>query len=155
VTDPTTGTTGPPPGPPASPGSVGDGGSLGCGWAFPPVPPPFGSGRSGFGWLSGAALVRQSILLILDTEPGERVMRPDFGCGLARYLMEPNNPATRAAIARDVTAALTTWEPRIELAAVDVSGTDDPTAVLVSISYTHVRDASSGGLQFTLTVAGG
>jgi phage baseplate assembly protein W len=109
----------------------------------------------GFAWLDGAALVRQSILLILDTEPGERVMRPDFGCGLSRYLMEPNNPATRAAIGRDVTAALTAWEQRIELAAVDVSATDDPTAVLVSISYTHVRDASPGGLRFALTVAGG
>lgn len=109
----------------------------------------------GFAWLTGAALVRQSVLIILDTEPGERVMRPDFGCGLSRYLMEPNNPATRAAIARDVTAALTAWEPRIVLVAVDASGTDDPTAVLISISYTHVRDASPGGLQFTLTVAGG
>jgi phage baseplate assembly protein W len=123
---------------------------LGQGWAFPPVP----AGPAGFAWQSGAALVRQSILLILDTEPGERVMRPDFGCGLNRYLMEPNNPATRAAIARDITAALTAWEPRIELAAVDVAATGDPAAALVSISYTHVRDQSSGGLQFTVTVAG-
>jgi hypothetical protein len=128
---------------------------LGRGWTFPPVPGGVPGGSGGFPWQSGAALVRQSILLILDTEPGERVMRPDFGCGLTRYLMEPNNPTTRAAIAREITGALTTWEPRIELSGVDVSPTDDPSGVLVSISYTHVRDASTGGLQFTLAVAGG
>ncbi|WP_250037757.1 GPW/gp25 family protein [Paractinoplanes maris] len=123
---------------------------LGTGWAFPPGPAASG----GFGWQRGAALVRQSILLILDTEPGERVMRPGFGCGLSRYLMEPNNPATRAAIARDVTAALTAWEPRIELSAVDVTSSGDPATVLVSIGYVHVRDQSDGGLRFTLPVAG-
>ena len=58
-------------------------------------------------------------------------MRPDFGCGLRRYLMEPNNPTTRAAIARDVSASLDQWEPRIELDAVDVTTTDDPSTVPV------------------------
>ena len=42
------------------------------------------------------------IYLILETEPGERVMRPGFGCGLRRYLMKPNTSATRALIERDV-----------------------------------------------------
>ncbi|WP_208630263.1 GPW/gp25 family protein [Amycolatopsis kentuckyensis] len=120
------------------------------GWSFPPVPAVDG----GFAWRSDAALIRQSILLILDTEPGERVMRAAFGCGLRRYLMAPNNPATRAAIARDVTAALTAWEPRIDLSAVDVTTTTDPAAVLVSISYVHRRDRSSGGLRLTVPVSG-
>ena len=48
-------------------------------------------------------------------------MRPDFGCGLRRYLMEPNTPATRAAIGRDVERGARPWEPRIALDAVDVS----------------------------------
>ena len=100
-----------------------------------------------FAWLTGVALVRQSILIILDTEPGERVMRPDFGCGLSRYLMEPNTPATRAAIARDIDAALTAgsrgscWSPSMS------SATDDPSAVLVSISYTLTRDQSIDAVQ--------
>src|SRR2546430_1119066 len=89
------------------------------GWAFPPEAVT----TSRFEWRSGAVLVRQSILIILDTEPGERVMRPDFGCGLRRYLMEPNTPATRAAIARDIEAALGIWEPRIVVGAVDVTPT--------------------------------
>jgi phage baseplate assembly protein W len=124
---------------------------LGRGWAFPPAPGPSGA----FPMRSGPAVVRQSILLILDTEPGERVMRPDFGCGLRRHLMEPNNPTTRAAIARDVDAALRTWEPRIDLGEVEVVPTDDPATVLVTISYTHVRDQSPDGLRLPLTLAGG
>ena len=124
---------------------------LGTGWAFPPAP---GASRA-LAFRAGPALVRQSILLILDTEPGERVMRPDFGCGLRRHLMEPNNPTTRAAIARDVDAALRTWEPRIDVGQVDVAATDDPATVLVSITYTHVRDQSPDGVQVPLTLAGG
>jgi phage baseplate assembly protein W len=92
--------------------------------------------------------------LILDTEPGERVMRPDFGCGLRRYLMEPNSPATRAAIARDVEAAVRAWEPRVSVTAVEVTATDDPAVVLLSLAYTHVRDRSPDGLRVPLTLTG-
>jgi uncharacterized protein len=122
---------------------------FGTGWAFPPQP---AIATGGLAWLSGAALVRQSILLILDTEPGERVMRPDFGCGLRRLLMEPNTPATRAAIARMVEAALRRWEPRITLRAVETATSDDPSMVLVSISYAHVRDQSPAVLQVPVTL---
>ena len=127
---------------------------LGTGWEFPPRPDM----RTGaLDWASGAALVRQSILLILDTEPGERVMRPGFGCGLRRFLMEPNTPGTRAAIAREVEASLRMWEPRIEVRSVDVVTTEDPATVLVSVSYAHVRDRSAAVLDvpFTLHPPGG
>ena len=122
---------------------------LGTGWTFPPEVGPDGA----FDWLSGAALVRQSILIILDTEPGERVMRPDFGCGLRRYLMEPNTPATRAAIAGEIQAALRTWEQRIVVGTVDVVPTDDPSTVLVSITYTLTRDQSIDTVQVTVPIS--
>ena len=57
---------------------------LGRGWAFPLRPDPR---TGGLEYREGADKVKQSIYLILDTEPGERVMRPTFGCGLRRYLM--------------------------------------------------------------------
>jgi uncharacterized protein len=117
---------------------------LRTGWAFPPLPDPV---TQHLPWKSGAALVRQSIVLILDTDPGERVMRPDFGCGLRRFLMEPNTPSTRAAIAREVDAALRAFEDRIELQAVDVTPTDDAATVLVTIAYAHVRDRSPARLE--------
>jgi uncharacterized protein len=127
---------------------------LGAGWAFPPAP----DARTGaLNWQSGAALIRQSILLILDTEPGERVMRPDFGCGLRRFLMEPNSPTTRAAMAREIEASLRQWEPRIEVRAVDVATTEDQATVLVSVGYRYMRDRSAAVLNvpFTLGVPGG
>ena len=126
---------------------------LGTGWSFPPEPGP----SRALDFRSGPALVRQSILLILDTDPGERVMRPEFGCGLSRFLMEPNTPATRAAIAREIDTALAVWEPRIDVGAVEVVPADDPGAVLVSISYTLARDQSVDGVRVVLAVgaAGG
>ena len=83
-------------------------------------------------------------------------MRPDFGCGLRRYLMEPNTPATRAAIAREVEAALRAWEPRIELGEVDVTRRPTTRARCSSPSATrHVRDQSPDGLPVPLPLAGG
>jgi len=126
-------------------------GRLGRGWAFPVAPPaPAGP----LGTASGAALVRQSIRLLLATEPGERVMRPGFGCGLRRFLMAPNTPGTRAAIAEAVTAALTTWEPRVALRAVEVSPGGDPAVAVVTVSYVHARDASPASLRVTVPVGG-
>jgi phage baseplate assembly protein W len=124
---------------------------LGIGWAFPVAPTP---PRGGLAGASGAALVRQSVRLILATEPGERVQRPGFGCGLRRFLMAPNTPATRAAIAEVTTAALTTWEPRIQLQRVDVSPAEDPSIAVLTVSYVHARDGSQGAVQVAVPVAG-
>lgn len=104
--------------------------------------------------LNGAALVRQSMLLVLQTEPGERVMRPEFGCGLARFLMEPNTPGTRADIARVVESAIGRWEPRVSVERVDVDADIDPSAVVVTILYRHDRDGSAATVRFPVGVGG-
>jgi phage baseplate assembly protein W len=115
---------------------------LGRGWSFPVEP-----GRDGrLDLASGPEKVRQSIRIILETEPGERIMRPDFGCGLRRYLMRPNSVATRALIRHDVEVALATWEPRIALTSVDVVPGDDPALVQIAIAYVHVRDGRRDNL---------
>ena len=115
---------------------------LGVGLAFPVVPVTGGS----LALVAGDEAVRQSITAILVTEPGERVMRPGFGCGLRRYLMRPNDATTRAEIKRDVELSLAAWEPRIRLRSVDVVLGDDPEVVLVGVAYTHVRDGRPGNL---------
>jgi phage baseplate assembly protein W len=118
---------------------------LGKGWTIPLAP----DGRSGkMNYESGAEKVRQSIWIILDTEPGERIMRPAFGCGLRRHLMKPNTTATRAFIQRDVTQALQVWEPRIELQNVLVTPGDDPALILIEINYLHRRDGRPGNLVY-------
>ena len=118
---------------------------LGRGWSFPVRPEPFG-GR--LPYEDGPEKVRQAIEIILDTEPGERIMRPTFGCGLRAYLMMPNTVATRALIKRDVMLALSAWEPRIDLVSVDVTPGDDPSLVFIGIAYTHVRDGRPGNLVY-------
>ena len=97
---------------------------------------------------SGPDKVRQAIYTILDTDPGERVMRPDFGCGLRRWLMHPNNPTTRAAIQRDINQALLRWEPRVKVVEVAVTPTDDRAMVLIEIHYAHVLDARQDVLVY-------
>jgi phage baseplate assembly protein W len=121
---------------------------LGKGLAFPVrrgpgAPPPF---------VEGPDKVRQAIRIILDTEPGERIMRPSFGCGLQRYFMKPNTVATRTLIEHDVRLALASWEPRIDVRDVSVSSGDDPALVEIAISYVHVRDGRPGNLVYPFSL---
>jgi Bacteriophage baseplate protein W len=122
---------------------------LGQGWSFPVEPGP----DRRLDYVDGPEKVRQSIRIILETEPGERIMRPDFGCGLRRYLMVPNTVATRALIQHDVSLALTTWEPRITLTSVDVVPGDDPALVQIAIAYVHVRDGRPDNLVYPFFLA--
>jgi uncharacterized protein len=116
---------------------------LGRGWRHPVLPR-----ERELGLEAGAEKVRQAIWLVLDTEPGERVMRPTFGCGLRRYLMKPNTESLRALIQSDVATALARWEPRIEVRQVSAEPGDDPALVTVRIGYTHVRDGRPDSLVY-------
>lgn len=119
--------------------------ALGRGLAFPVLPD---ERTRELALATGTEKVRQAILLILETEPGERVMRPSFGCGLRRYLAKPNTTATRALLQRDVELALTTWEPRIRLRSVRVEEGQAPSLVTIEIDYLHARDGSPGNLVY-------
>lgn len=118
---------------------------LGRGWRFPVVPD---TATRFLDYEGGPEKVRQSILLILETEPGERIMRPTFGCGLRRYLMKPNNTATRALIKHDVERALSGSEPRIRLLEVRVEPGGDPSLVLIQVFYLHARDGRRDNLVY-------
>ena len=95
---------------------------IGAGWAF-----PLRTDRTG-----SIALVRdqreieESIHLILATSPGERPMRPEFGCSVHDYVFAPADAATAGDIAYAVRVALDRWEPRITLenVAVNFDGAD-------------------------------
>lgn len=84
---------------------------LGQGFAF-----PLGVSQQGGLALSAAEQsVRESIWLILLTEPGERLYRPDFGCRLSELAFAPINSETLMLMRIWVQEALEQWEPRIEL----------------------------------------
>ena len=87
--------------------------------------------------------IRQSIWTILATSPGERVMRPDFGCGIHDLVFGVNNAATATAVTRSVRQALATWEPRIDV--LDARAAPDPSrsnVLLIEINY-QVRSTNS------------
>jgi phage baseplate assembly protein W len=89
---------------------------IGQGWSFPVKPAPGGT----LVYASGDDKIRQSIWIILSTAPGERLMLPDFGCGINDLTFQPNTSALRGVVQARVSASLTRWEPRIDLLAVQV-----------------------------------
>lgn len=124
---------------------------LGTGPRFPWRPDPQ---TGALAYVSGEEIVRQSIEVILDTEPGERIMLPAFGCGLRRYLMEPNTTATRAGMQRDISDALVRWEPRIQLTNVAVTAGEEPSLVWIQIAYLRRADRRADNLVYPFYLAG-
>ncbi|MFD9634234.1 GPW/gp25 family protein [Streptomyces violascens] len=82
---------------------------LGRGWSAPLGVSPSG----GIAMTEGAADVEQAIRLVLGTEPGERPMRPEFGCAIRDRVFGSFDAATCGAIAYEVRRSLERWEPRI------------------------------------------
>lgn len=71
------------------------------------------------------AAVRQALLLLLSTRPGERVMHPSYGCNLHRLLFAPNDETTAGLAIHYVRQALTRFEPRVELLRIDALRGED------------------------------
>jgi phage baseplate assembly protein W len=118
---------------------------LGTGLRFPLRPrQPIGQVEL----VSGMEVIRQSIDTILDTDPGERIMQPLFGCGLRRYLMAPNTATTRTAIRQDITQALALWERRVRVTDVSVTPGEDPTLIWIDISYVRLADLRPDNLVY-------
>lgn len=92
--------------------------------------------RGGIALAAPADDIVQAIHIILGTMPGERVMRPEFGCRAWELVFAPNNASTRTLLAFYVEQALTFWEPRITVTGVEVdSAPDAHNALQVSIHY--------------------
>jgi phage baseplate assembly protein W len=79
------------------------------------------------------ASVRQAIWIVLGTARGERVMRPDFGCGIYDLVFEVNSPATEGRIGQEVREALLLNEPRIDVRDVQVEAQGE--VLLINIDY--------------------
>lgn len=102
-------------------------------------------------WSEGEQGIRESIAVVLKTEPGERVGVTEFGAGLGRYLFEPNNPATHARMQDSIKRALARWERRIEVEAVDIApDPGDAEVAIAAITYRLV--ATSARERITLNI---
>lgn len=82
------------------------------------------------------AAVRQSVLLLLSTRPGERVMRPDYGCNLHRLLFWPNDNTTAGLAMHYVRQAIERWEPRVQITRLDATRNEfDPARLDIHLEY--------------------
>lgn len=124
---------------------------LGQGISFPPR-----IGADGrVAWSSGADSIRESIRVILMTDPGERLMLPAFGAGLRGFLFEPNIPATHRLIQERVDFTLGRWEPRIDVVRVVVDADpDDAQQANVTIDYQLVATEQRGQVGLAVRLAG-
>lgn len=105
---------------------------IGRGWAFPIRT----DANGGIALVSREREIQEAIRLIVSTSPGERPMRPDFGCRIHDFVFSPADSTTAAAISAEVTNALTRWEHRIDVEDVVVLFTaDDPTVFYIDIHY--------------------
>ena len=121
---------------------------IGRGISFPPRIGPDGR----LAYSTGADNVRESIRVILITDRQERIMLPQFGGGLTRYLFQPNTPATHRLIQESITQSLARWEPRVELESVRVvADPDDNRAAVATLHYrvraTGLSDRTSISVQ--------
>ncbi|HEX8723118.1 MAG TPA: GPW/gp25 family protein [Pyrinomonadaceae bacterium] len=106
-------------------------------------------------WSEGEENVREAVRVLLLTEPSERLMREEFGCGLRRFLFEPNTVTTRALIREAVTNSIKAWEPRVAVEEVSVeSDAEDPRLVAVEIRFRLVATQTVARLGLTLQLEG-
>lgn len=105
---------------------------LGVGWKFPLQVTPQGT----IAQARDEQRVEESLYLILSTAKGERVMLPDFGCGIHDLVFEPNNSMTRSLIVNKVRDALVRYEPRIDVLEVAAeTAPEQENLLLIRINY--------------------
>jgi phage baseplate assembly protein W len=104
---------------------------LGKGWKF-----PIRIVEGGIAMSQHEQDIEEAIWIILATAKGERVMEPEFGCGIYEYVFAPNDSATRNSIAYEVQKSLAEYEPRIEVSVPRVeSPPDTPNRLLIHVDY--------------------
>ena len=102
------------------------------------------------------AALRQSIQLLLTTIPGERVMRPDYGCDLFRLAFSPNDETTAGLAIHYVRQAITRWEPRVEILRLDAARSDSqPDRLDIILDYRARGSRESQRLEYHFDLMGG
>lgn len=93
---------------------------LGTGWSFPPR-----FSENGVSMVSDEEDIEESLRILLSTHPGERVMRPDFGCGIRGMVFEHIDESTKSVMTDSVRRAILFHEPRVTVERVEFLGAPD------------------------------
>lgn len=113
-------------------GSSPNGDFIGAGWAMP----THVNARGGVALARGTEELDAALRMIIETAPGERVMRPDFGCRIWDHVFDATDATTLGAMGHAVREAIARWEPRVELDDVAVRiDPDEPSVVRITVSY--------------------
>lgn len=125
---------------------------IGRGWAFPLRTDATG----GIALVTREREIEEAIRLVLGTTPGERPMRPEFGCRIHDYVFASADGATASAIAAEVREALLLWEPRVEVEDVVVTfDARDAGVMYIDIRYSIRRTNDRRNLVFPFYVIPG
>ncbi len=112
---------------------------IGTGWQFPIRV----NNRGGLSYSTGEKDIEEAIWIVLGTAKGERLMMPEFGCGIHDLVFAPLNPTTLGDIEFHVKDALTQWEPRIDVRDIRVQQEKEkPNLLLIRVDY-RVRSNNS------------
>lgn len=125
---------------------------LGVGWRFPVQVTPTG----GIATSSLEQKIEESIYLILSTGKRERLMLPDFGCGIHDLVFAPDDAATIAEATATVRESLVRYEPRIDVLSVDVfPAAGEPNLLLIRIDYRIRANNARANLVYPFYIAEG
>jgi len=125
---------------------------IGRGWAFPLRTDATG----GIALVQREREIEEAIRLVLGTSPGERPMRPEFGCRIHDFVFASADGATAAAIETEVRRALRQWEPRIDVDDVQVSfDARDASLMYIDVRYAIRRTNDRRNLVFPFYVIPG
>lgn len=124
-----------------------DAADMEAGLAFSPT--------GGIAMVSERASIRQAILLLLSTRPGERVMRPTYGCDLFRLVFQPNDATTAGLAIHYVRQALLRWEPRIEIVSLRaLEDPGDPGRLEITLDYRRKSTRDLDQLTYAVQLTG-
>lgn len=111
---------------------------VGRGWGFPLRTDAHGS----IALVADEREIEEAIRIVLATSPGERAMRPEFGCRIHEHVFAPVTAGTAGLLAYEVRESLEQWEPRITVDDVAVSFDRDDTAVVyIDVRY-RINDSN-------------
>ncbi len=110
----------------------------------------------GIAMVEEAESVRQAIFLLLSTRPGERVMRPTYGCELYSLIFSPNDDTTAGLAIHFVRRALERWEPRIQILRLDAEqNPENPELLDIFLEYRLRATQRQEQIQFSFRLSGG
>lgn len=113
------------------------------------------STRGRIAMVQGNAAVRQAIQMLLSTAPGERVMRPGYGCDLQRLVFAPNDDTTAGLAIHYVRQAIERWEPRVEILHLDAGrNPEQPNLLDIQLEYRVRETRHVERLDVALNLAG-